>query len=349
MEFRAFLLHLLFAAFICSVSAFLTAILISHLKVLDIPNDRSSHSVPVPRGGGLAIVVSFLLGILLIQGVGSTVPLKSIYFWGFLFSLLVIASMSFFDDMHHRGLKVKLGTQLFSIAVAMMAGNVFDLVRLPWLGNVQEQLVLYPLTLIWLLGLTNAYNFMDGLDGMAAATCVVASVFFAYITHQEGSHFTYLVSLTLGAATFGFMIFNWSPAKIFLGDVGSAFLGFAFATLTILAARYDFNHTSLFVMPLLLLHFIFDSIFTFLRRLRSGENVFQAHRTHLYQLINRMGYSHKFVTLSYSALAVIQGIAAMWMVRLSGEQRPWVFFPFVVIYTLAGIHILARARREGLL
>lgn len=346
---RVFVLHLVFAAFIGGISSLLTAILIRRLRIFDIPNERSSHSSPTPRGGGLAIVVGFLIGVSLIQIIGTTVPIRSQYFWGFMFSLFLIAGVSFYDDIQHRGFKVKLGTQLVSILIVMAAGNVIDVIRLPWLGEVQAFIVLYPLTLVWLLGLTNAYNFMDGLDGMAASTAVVASVFFSYIAFREGSHFAYLVSLALGAATMGFLVFNWSPAKIFMGDVGSTFLGFAFATLAIVAARYDHSHTSLFVMPLLLFHFIFDSIFTLIRRLGNGDNVFQGHRTHLYQLMNRLGYSHKAVASIYAGLAVSQGLAAIWMVGLPGEQRLLVFLPFAVGYFLIGTRILARARREGLL
>ncbi|OGQ54831.1 MAG: UDP-phosphate alpha-N-acetylglucosaminyl 1-phosphate transferase [Deltaproteobacteria bacterium RIFCSPLOWO2_02_FULL_53_8] len=349
MALHVFILHLVFAAFIGGISSLLTAILIRRLRVFDIPNERSSHSMPTPRGGGLAIVIGFLLGVSLIQIIGTAVPLRSQYFFGFLFSLILIASVSFYDDIQHRGIKVKLVTQLVSILIVMAAGNVIDVVRLPWLGEVHAFIVLYPLTLVWLLGLTNAYNFMDGLDGMAASTAAVACGFFSYIAFREGSHFAYLVSLALGAATLGFLVFNWSPAKIFMGDVGSTFLGFAFATLAIVAARYDHGHTSLFVMPLLLFHFIFDSIFTLIRRLRNGDNVFQAHRTHLYQLINRLGYSHKAVTLIYAGLALIQGVAAIWMVGIPGEQRLLVFLPFAVVYFLVGARILARARRAGLL
>lgn len=349
MDILAFLLHLFFATVIGAISTALTAILIHRLRILDIPNERSSHSVPVPRGGGLAIVAGFLIGVSLIQIAGNTVPLRSGYFLGFLFSLLLIAGVSFYDDIRHRGLNVKLGIQLVSIVIAIAAGNVIDGLYLPWIGEVKAYLVLYPLTLVWLLGLTNAYNFMDGLDGMAGSTAVVVSAFFSYIAFKEGSHFSYLISLVLCMATVGFLFFNWSPAKIFMGDIGSAFLGFTFATLAIIAARYDLGHTSLFVMPLLLFHFIFDTIFTFVRRLSNGDNVFQAHRTHLYQLLNRLGYSHKMVSLIYSSLAVIQGFAAIWMMNIMGEQRLLVFLPFAVGYLLAGAAILTRARRAALL
>lgn len=349
MGLRSFLLHLVFAAFIGSISTMFTAILVSRLRVFDIPNERSSHSVPVPRGGGLAIVAGFLIGVSLIQFFGKTVPLRSEYFGGFLFSLLLIAGVSLYDDIQHRSIKVKFLTQLASIFVAMAAGNFIDVIYLPWIGEVKALMVMLPFSLLWLLGLTNTYNFMDGLDGMAGATAVVVSGFFSYIAFQEGSHFVYLISLVLCMATLGFLFFNWAPARIFMGDVGSTFLGFTFATLAIIAARHDLGHTSFFVMPLLLFHFIFDSIFTFVRRLSNGDNVFQAHRTHLYQLMNLLGYSHKAVALIYAGFAVIQGLAAIWMISLPGEQRLFIFLPFVIAYFYLGIRVLIHARHIGLL
>ena len=349
MTLQVFLPHLLFTAFIGGLSFAVTAFLVRHPMVFDVPNERSSHSLPTPKCGGLAIVLGFLTSVLLIQVIGSTVPLRIRYFSGFLFSLTLIAVVSFYDDLRHRGLKTKLGIQLISIFIVMGTGNVIDLVHLPFVGEVASPILLYPLTLIWLLGLTNTYNFMDGLDGIAASTAVVASGFFSYIAFTQGSHFAYLVSLALGAATLGFLTFNWPPAKIFMGDVGSAFLGFAFATLAIFAARYDLGHTSLFVMPLLLFHFIFDTLFSIGRRLMNGDNVFQGHRTHLYQLINRLGYSHKAVSSMFAGLTALQGFAAIWMVDIPGEQRLLVFLPFTACYLVAGVWILARARLAGLL
>jgi UDP-GlcNAc:undecaprenyl-phosphate GlcNAc-1-phosphate transferase len=196
------------------------------------------------------------------------------------------------------------------------------------------------------LGLTNAYNFIDGLDGLAASTAVIAAGFFAYITFQQGSHFIYLASLTLAAASLGFLIFNWSPAKIFMGDVGSTFLGLVFAVMAVIAARYDHSHTSLFVVPLLLFHFIFDTVFTFFRRLLAGEHVFTAHRSHLYQLLNRIGYSHKRVASIYSAMAVCQGVTAVWMVKSLGAERVYVYVIFCIGYGIFAKVVMSTARRK---
>lgn len=117
MALHVFLPHLLFAAFIGGISSLLTAILTRRIQIFDIPNARSSHSFPMPKGGGLAIVVGFLIGVSLIQIIGSTVPLRTQYFWGFLFSLFLIAGVSFYDDIRDRGLKAKLGIQLVSILI----------------------------------------------------------------------------------------------------------------------------------------------------------------------------------------------------------------------------------------
>lgn len=348
METRSFILHILFGLAIAGLSAFVTFILMRHIKALDVPNERSSHTKVTPRGGGIAIVAAFLIGILVIHFIGHTVPIHTPYFLGFLFSSFVIATLSFYDDFHIVSFKVKLGGQIIAIIVGLYTGMVIDMVHLPVFGEIYFGAWAYPLTFLWVLGLTNAYNFMDGLDGLAASTAVIAAMFFSFISFQQGSNFIYLASLTLAAASFGFLIFNWSPARIFMGDVGSTFLGLVFAVMAVIAARYDHSHTSLFVVPLLLFHFIFDTVFTFFRRLLAGEHVFTAHRSHLYQLLNRVGCSHKQVALIYSVMTVCQGIAAVWMVKSLGAERVYVFMLFMICYFGCAQLIISKAKRKGI-
>lgn len=346
MEARYFIVHVIFGVVIAVLSAAITFILSRHIKALDVPNERSSHTKVTPRGGGIAIVVSFLVGISLIHLIGNKTPIYTPYFLGFLFSSFVIATLSFYDDFHVVSFRVKLSGQIISIIVGLYSGIVIDVVHLPFFGEVNVGILAYPLTFIWVLGLTNAYNFIDGLDGLAASTAVIAAGFFAYITFQQGSHFIYLASLTLAAASLGFLIFNWSPARIFMGDVGSTFLGLVFAVMAVIAARYDHSHTSLFVVPLLLFHFIFDTVFTFFRRLLAGEHVFTAHRSHLYQLLNRIGYSHKRVASIYSAMAVCQGVTAVWMVKSLGAERVYVYVIFCIGYGIFAKVVMSTARRK---
>lgn len=273
MEFHHLLGHVVFGFLIFSISAVVTYSLIRNIRAFDISNERSSHTKVTPRGGGVAIVVGFLIGILMIHVVGDKTPIYTEYFLGFLLSALMLAVIAFYDDFHYVSFKFKLAGQLIAIVVCLWAGLVVDELRLPVLGRVDVGLLAYPLTLFWILGLTNAYNFIDGLDGLAVGTSVIAALFLAYVTYIQGSHFIYLASLALAAASLGFLVFNWSPAKIFMGDVGSTFLGFCFAVMAVIAARYDHAHTSFFVVPLLLFHILFDTIFTFLRRLLAGEHV----------------------------------------------------------------------------
>lgn len=349
MDILFFARHILFAAVIFGISAAITHFLIRRLRVMDIPNDRSSHLKPTPRGGGIAMVIAFLIGISLIHLIGDKSPIYSRYFGGFLAAAFIIAAISFYDDVKHCPFRIKLSGQLLAIVVAMLSGIVIDVINLPVLGEVGLGWWAYPLTLIWVFGLTNAYNFIDGLDGLAAGTAVIAAVFLSYISFQQGSHFIYLASLTLAAAALGFLIFNLPTARIFMGDVGSTFLGLVFAVMAVIAARYDHSHTSLFVIPLLLLHFIFDTTFTFMRRLLAGEKVFMAHRTHLYQLLNRLGLSHGKVTALYSSLAIAQGVAAIFMLGTEGETRVLIFVPFILGYAVLAQLLIRKAKTRGLI
>lgn len=349
METRFFFIHTFFGLIIMGLSASITFFLLRHLKAFDIPNERSSHTRVTPRGGGIAIMTAFLAGISLIHIVGDKTPIYTPYFLGFLFSSLVITALSLYDDFFDVSFKYKLGGQIIAIIVGLFSGILIDKVHLPIFEEVNIGVWAYPLTFLWILGLTNAYNFIDGLDGLAAGTAVIAALFFAFICFVQGSHFIYLASLTLAASSFGFLVFNWPPAKIFMGDVGSTFLGFAFAVMAVIAARYDHSHTSLFVIPLLLFHFIFDTTFTFFRRLLNAENVFTAHRTHLYQLLNRLGHSHKQVTLIYLAMTVLQGVAAIWMVSISGSERVYIFLPFLVCYFVCAKWIIGKIKQKGII
>jgi len=263
------------------------------------------------------------------------------------FSAILVAIISFVDDVREKSALFKLVTHIVAVSVVLYCGISIDTLTLPWVGLVDLEWVGYLISAIWILGLTNAYNFMDGIDGLVGSTALIAALFFMAISYYEGSSFVYITGYTIVAGALGFLIYNAPPAKIFMGDVGSAFLGFVFATLAIIAARYDYSRTSFLVMPLLLFHFIFDSLFTFMRRLLRGENALQAHRTHLYQLLVRCGYSHLEVTLLLCCMAFLQGLGAIWLVNIPGNERLYVFIPFLLIQVVYAYLTLRRARKSG--
>ena len=349
MQFINHITHIVYFFIIFFVSVIGTFLLIRHTTIIDIPNERSSHLNNTPRGGGLAISLGFIIGLLVAQTFGKTVPISNIYFIGFFISALIISCLSYYDDMTEVNYKYKLLIQFFSVLLVISSGVIIEQIRFPYFGLVSLNWVSYPLTMIWILGLTNAYNFMDGLDGIAASTAVIASFFLAYIAYKQGSVFVYIISIALAASTLGFLVYNFPPAKIFMGDVGSTFLGFTFAVLAIIAALYDKSHLSLFVVPLLLYHFIFDTIVTFLLRLIYKEKVFQAHRRHVYQLLHRLGLTHLQVTLIYSMLAIFQGCLAIWMVNGLREGRQLIFLPIFILYSVLTYFVLSRARARKLI
>ncbi|MDD5723976.1 MAG: glycosyltransferase family 4 protein [Syntrophales bacterium] len=316
---------------------------------MDVPNDRSSHSVPVSKAGGIAIVGTFLAGILAIYIFAGESMIREPYFIGFVCSALLVAIISFYDDVKGNSFLFRFFIQAIAATVVMVFGMVISEFEFPLDGRAQLGISKYVITFLWIVGLTNAYNFMDGINGLAAGTAVIAGLFFGIISFGQGSDLAYIISCVVVAGTLGFFVFNFPRARLFMGDVGSTFLGFVFATLAIIAALYDHSHTSFFVMPLLLFHFIYDAFFTFLRRLIRGENVFLAHRTHLYQLFVGLGYSHTKVSIFYFAVGIIQGFGAWWMVHMYGDKRVLVFIPYLLFQVAYSFIIIKKAKNGGLL
>jgi len=349
MPLQNLLLHLSFLIGLTLLSMVLTRLMLKRARIMDVPNARSSHRSPTPKSGGVAIVATFVVGIAIIYLVADKAVIRQHYFAGFVFSALLIAAVSFYDDLKARSFRVKLCTQLLAIVVVLGFGLLIDGLALPLVGPISLGAWSFPITFLWILGLTNAFNFMDGLDGLAAGCAVIVAGFFAYITLSQGSAFVYITSYALIAGAAGFLTYNQQPARIFMGDVGSAFLGFVFAVLAIIAARHDASHTSFMVMPLLLFNFIYDTLFTFLRRLVRGERVTDPHRTHLYQLLNQMGLSHRSVSWLHYGMCGLQGLGAIWMVHIPGSDRAMVFLPFLALQLAYSFVVIRQAKTRGLL
>jgi UDP-GlcNAc:undecaprenyl-phosphate/decaprenyl-phosphate GlcNAc-1-phosphate transferase len=345
----AFVTHVLFGAALTCLSAGLTYVLMKRVGLIDYPNQRSSHHAPTPRSGGIAIVATFFVGIAIAYLVGEETKIREPYFIGFVFSAIAITVVSFYDDAAGVSYQTKLLTQIGCAAVCLAFGLVIDQVPIPFYGYVLLGWLGYPITLLWIVGMTNSFNFMDGLDGLAASSAVIACAFYAYIAATAGSNFVYLHSYVVLAAALGFLYFNRPPARVFMGDIGSQFLGFTLAVLSIIGLQYDSAHVSFLVMPLLFFNFIWDTLFTLTHRLARQKPIAQAHREHLYQLLNQMGYSHGRVTLLHCGVVVGQGIGALILVSVPGDARLLVFLPFFAFQAAYTTWVFGRARKKGLL
>jgi UDP-GlcNAc:undecaprenyl-phosphate GlcNAc-1-phosphate transferase len=349
MSWYALLTHILFGICLTLVSASICWVMIKRVRILDKPNERSSHEIPTPTSGGIAIVVTFLIGVIALYGFAEETMIEGNYFLGFVFSSVLIAGISFYDDMIRRPFILKLVGHVVAAIMVMSFGLVMNEFSVPWLVKIHLGPTGYLVTFFWIIGLTNAYNFMDGIDGLAGGTAVITGFFFCLISFSQGSIFVYIICYTLIAGSFGFLLFNFPRSRLFMGDVGSTFLGFVFATLAIIAALYDHSHTSLFVMPLLLFHFIYDTFYTFIRRLVFRENVFTGHKTHLYQLFNQLGHSHTAVSGFYFAVSIAQGVGAYLMIHIPNETRLFVFIPFLIFQIIYNVVVVRKAKNAKLI
>ncbi len=342
------LFPLLFGGVLLAVSALVNWVMLRRVRILDIPGDRSSHEAPTPSSGGLGIVLSFLLASVTIHLLGDSARMSAGHFPGFIVSALLVAGISLYDDIAPQPFHTKLVAQLVAVLMVLASDIVIRALYFPGLGHIELAWGGYALTAIWILGLANAFNFMDGLDGLAGGTAVIVAVYFAVINSGQGNVFVTIISTSLAAGSLGFLLFNFPPARIFMGDVGSAFLGFVLATLAVVAAQDTQTPTPLLVMPMLLFNFIYDTLFTLWRRWRAGEAVIAAHKGHLYQLANQLGYSHRAVSLFHYGVAAAQGAGAVLLLQLDEALQPLAFLPFLVFQLLYSRAIIRRSREAGI-
>lgn len=282
-------------------------------QIIDIPNGRSSHTQPTPRGGGLVIVVISLIGISVswLLYPDWSLPNLLIVLWGG----ALIAIEGWMDDKHSFPVRQRFIAQIFVVIIVSWSIGTWSSITLPFLGDLHLGRIGLVITFFWILGLINAYNFMDGIDGLAGGQAVVAGLGWAILGGMEGQPLISGIGFLIAASSLGFLVHNWFPARVFMGDVSSAFLGFAFAVLPVIATS---QNPHLFLAGVLLVWpFIFDTTFTFIRRFRNGENVFSAHRSHLYQRLVIAGYSHRVVSLLYMVLAGIGLVLALlWTLKI---------------------------------
>ncbi|OPB08369.1 MraY family glycosyltransferase [Pseudomonas synxantha] len=298
-------------------------------NVLDIPNSRSSHSVPTPRGGGLAIVLGFLISLGLMR---SFDLIDNAFFLASFLAGITVAALGFLDDHGHIPARWRLlGHFLSAIwAVYWIGGlpsvTIFGLhVNLGWIGGALA--VLYA---VWML---NLYNFMDGIDGLASAEAICACSSAALIYWMLGYEELLWPPIYLALATAGFFYWNFPKARIFMGDAGSGFLGITLAIISLKAA--SFSSTLLWVWLILLGVFIVDATFTLMRRLLRGEKVYEAHRSHAYQYASRRFNAHVPVTLCVILINLVWLAPIAWLVafdRIDGVVGMLIaYVPLVVV------------------
>ena len=320
--------HLLLGMGLALLSAVIVRIMIS-LRVMDPPGERKAHDRPIPKGGGVGIVLAFLTGILLLYRYAEFARIANEYFIGVIAAALVIAVVAFLDDLRDWPFAVKLIVQMGAAMVAIGTGLFVTDYRVPYIGPLYVGWIGIPVTFAWLLFTTNALNFIDGLNGLAGGVALIACGFLAFIAIGAGGAFCYAASGLLGAGLLGFLPFNFPRARIFMGDVGSQFCGFMLAVLGVVASRFEGVELSLLLVPMLLSGVLFDVAFTLLRRGLMGERITRPHRGHLYQVAQRSGMPAAAVTLVHWGFAVFGGGCCLIFLHVGSAWKP--FVPFTTL------------------
>lgn len=284
----------------------------SILHLLDHPNERSLHRTPTPRTGGLAIIASIVIGLLAAAAVvaltrpsAAVLPkgLASGSVW-IVGSMLLVCIVSFMDD--RIGLPASLRFLVQIAAAVIVVGGVgltLSSIPLPGIGTITLGWMAGPVSAVFLVWMANLYNFMDGMDGFAGGMTVFGFGFLALFGWQAGHPFMFLIATLVAMSALGFLMHNFPPARIFMGDVGSITVGFLAGTLILLGIR---DHIFEFWVPIILFSpFILDATATLIRRAARGQKIWEAHREHYYQRLVLSGWGHRrTVSAEYAVMAV---------------------------------------------
>lgn len=280
-------------------------------SIIDRPNERSSHKTPTPRGGGLAIAISWFLCLFYLF---LTDNIQCTLFYALSPGLILIA-IGLLDDIYDISPRIRFLAQILVATISLYFLNGITKVNLGYF-EINSVWILTPIAFVGIIWFINLYNFLDGIDGYAASETIFIALAF-YTIYNEN------ILLFLAAAVFGFIIWNWQPAKIFMGDVGSTLLGFNIIIITL----YYQNTTSVSILSLLLLSslFWFDATLTLIRRIRKKEKVTEAHKKHAYQRIVQYGFSHQKTVLLGMLINLI-----LYSLAILSCYNKFVIFPFIL-------------------
>lgn len=305
---------ILLVIFSMLVSLILTPIVIKisyKLGIVDQPNYRKIHVKPVSVLGGTVILISFLLGIWLGHPIETEVkPL--------IIGAVIMYLTGLIDDIYDLKPIVKLLAQIVAALVVTYYGIAIDFISIPIGPTIHFGILSIPITVIWIVAITNAINLIDGLDGLASGVSAIGLISIGFIALLQANIFILMICSVLVGALIGFLFFNFHPAKIFLGDSGSLLIGFIIGFLSLLGFK-NITFISLFFPIVILAVPFIDTLFAMVRRVKKGQHIMQADKSHLHHKLLQLGYSHRQTVLLIYAIAVLFSLSSI-VLYLS---QPW--------------------------
>jgi len=328
---------------VAAIVVYLTTLTASGLAMYakflpDNPNGRSSHTRVISRAGGVGIFGGWFAGIFILaafsgssESIFVAVKLAGISALAFLIGLA--------DDKWALSPVVKLSGQTVAAGLFVWLLGPLQSAPLPFIGEAALGFWGPALTIIWIVGFMNAFNFMDGVNGIAAGSALTGLIAFSVIALFTGAPIAAVTAILLAIACFGFLPANLGKGRLFMGDSGSQALSFLIAAFGIYAANATGGRASALIMPVIFLPFIFDVSWTLAHRLIRGQNILSGHREHLYQLLLRQGYSHAKVAVLYMSLTALCAGAAFLMLALAPRAQ-WIAPAALCALFLAGAAVV---------
>ena len=282
------------------------------LGAIDQPKARGMHKEPIPRLGGIAIVLGFMATMAVVAIFMN--ELRTLEFLGFVIGALIIVGLGILDDIKNLRAGLKFVVQIVAALVVVATGTRIDFIGWPFV-EVFEYLSI-PITIFWIVGMINALNFIDGVDGLAAGVSSIAAIFLTVLCIMTGSPLAVVFTATLAGSCLGFLPRNFSPADVIMGDTGATFLGYVLAVSSIIGVYKSYALLSVAIVGFAIALPIMDAIFVIVRRTLSGKSAMVADRGHLHHKLIDMGYSHKqTVIISYIISILCGGIAILIAIR----------------------------------
>lgn len=330
------LIFALLALIICLFLVPFVGKLAIKIGAVDKPNARKVHTTLMPRMGGLAIYLSFFAVVLCTQ------PLtKEII--GLLLGATLLIAVGIWDDCKDIPAKVKLVGQIAAACIPVAFG-----IRVEFMSNPLDGLPLHlavfsiPVTVIWIVGIINAVNLIDGLDGLAAGTSIIAAITMAIVGYSSGQYTMMALALILAGAALGFLRYNFHPAKIFMGDTGSMFLGYILSVLAVMGVAKSVTFISL-VTPILVLGIpIFDTLFAIIRRTIKHQPLFKPDKEHLHHCLLNMGFSHRNTVLVIYGINIVLAASGLLISYVTTTQA-------MILLVIISTAVLVGARRLGII
>ncbi len=309
---------------------------------LDKPNQRKVHKKPIPRIGGLGIWLSFMIAILIVNSYTDVPDEQEFELIGLLVSSTLIVILGLIDDYTDLPAKVKLLGQIVAACVLVVGFGVrVDFITDPFGDYIFLEYLAIPLSVFWVVGITNTVNLIDGLDGLAAGVSTIAAITICLVALQQDILFIAVVTACLAGSAVGFLYYNFNPARIFMGDSGSMFLGFMLSGISIIGAVKAATTIAL-IVPILALGLpIMDTTFAIVRRYRGGVPIFKPDKGHLHHRLLDLGFTQRQAVLLMYVISAMLGLSAVALTEVSSQIA-------VVIVCVVLVVVLFGAKKIGI-